>query len=483
MFVTHISPYIFTMLLSTFLKCIALLIIAALFQLCLKKLSSNLKHVLWLTMLFSIVIIPACFFIIPLDFFRINVQSRSSFEALRILDAVLPRYNEFGSQMQPAAGVVAVTSTTQSMGLISSWAVIGVALWIAGIMFSLIRVIVGKIGIVRIRTDARFIENKSIIETLKNLTKKLGIQRNIQVLTSSSCRVPFTYRTIKPVILLPFGATAWPSERLRSVLLHELAHVKRLDSLTLLFARIVCSLFWFIPTVWIAYRHLHIEQEKSCDEYAVGEGIKAARYVQHIMNVVRLARGRVLLTGIFITRGKKKMLEKRILHLLKSDALKFLTRKKVLIASIVLCFFVLFPILVFNPIFAEDGAKSISEQEFWDTISGVWINTHHYSGNVPFQEQKVIIHSDGKFGFYPLITDTVPVREINTFIFLTQAWIDSEGFVWFKGTLKDPYTFYLLGRITDSGNTWEWIGDSINNPTEWDTSKVRYEHYEIRYRQ
>jgi beta-lactamase regulating signal transducer with metallopeptidase domain len=274
MLIMRISPYISSVLFSTFLKGIVLLIIAALMQLCFKKLSSNLKHILWLTMLFSTILIPVSYFIISPDFFRIKVQSRSSSEALRILDAVLPRYSEFGSQNGSAAGIVSVTNTTQIMGLFSHWAVICVLLWIAGIIFSLTRVIVGKIGIMKIWSDACFIKNRSINETLGFFSKKLAIQRKIQVLTSSSCRVPFTYRTFKPVILLPSGATKWPSERLRSVMIHELAHVKRFDSFTLLFARIVCALFWFIPIVWIAYRHLHIEQEKSCDEYAVHTGMK-----------------------------------------------------------------------------------------------------------------------------------------------------------------------------------------------------------------
>ena len=125
--------------------------------------------------------------------------------------------------------------------------------------------------------------------------------------------------------------------------------------------------------------------------------------------------------------------------------------------------------------------KRISEKEFWNVISGVWLNTN-YLGNTPFYEQKLIIHTDGKFGYYPLTTNTDPIREIYPFNF-TQAWIDSEGVVWFKGTFREPYTIYTLSRITDSGNTLEIIGDSINNPTEWDTSKVRYENYEIRYRQ
>jgi beta-lactamase regulating signal transducer with metallopeptidase domain len=480
MFITRISPYIFSMLLSTFVKSIALLIIAALIQLCLQKLSSNLKHILWLTMLSGIVLIPVSFFIISPDFFRIVVQSRSSFDALRILNAVFPRYNEFGPQIQSAAGMVSATKTTQSMGLISQWAVICVVLWIAGIMFSLIRVILGKIGIMEIRTDACLIENRSIIEMLELLTKKLGIRRKIQVLTSSSCRVPFTYRTFKPVILLPSGATEWPSERLRSVLIHELAHVKRIDSFTLLLARIVCSLFWFIPTVWIAYRHLYIEQEKSCDEYAVDDGIEAIRYARHILNVARLARGRILLTGIFISRGKRKMLEKRILHLLRHDALKYLAKKKVFVATVALCLLMTFPILVFNPTFAEDVKKKISEKDFWNALSGTWVNTK-YLGTYAWFEQKVIICPDGKWECYHLITDTNPSRQ-GYYGTVTETWTDSEGVIWCKSKMEAGATRYQLHKISDSGNTWEICDGPDTYPAEMDKTQPNY-MYIIRYRQ
>ena len=481
MLITRISPYITSMLLSTLIKGLALLTIAAVIQLCLQKLSSNLKHILWLTMLSSIVLIPVCFFLISPDFFRIVVQPGSSFEAIRILNAALPRYNEFGAQVQSAAEMISVTKTTQSMGLVFFWAVICVMLWIAGIIFSITRVILGKIGIMKIRTDARFIENRSIIETLEILLGKLGIRRNVQVLTSSSCRVPFTYRTFKPVILLPSGATEWPGERLRSVLIHELAHVKRSDSFTLFFARIVCALFWFIPTVWIAYRHLHIEQEKSCDEFAVGEGIEAVRYVRHVLNVIRLARGRVLLTGIFISRGKRKMLEKRILHVLRHDALKYLTRKNVFVATVVLCFFLIFPILVFNPMFADDVKKKISEKDFWNALSGTWVNTE-YLGKWPWFEQKLTVNTDGKLECYPLITDTSPSRQ-GYYCDLTEAWIDSEGVIWCKSTTEASVTIYFLSKISDSGNTWEMCGGPDTYPTEIDRSYTRYQYYYIRYRQ
>jgi beta-lactamase regulating signal transducer with metallopeptidase domain len=481
----NISPFIISILFSVFLKSTFLLIIATLLHISLKKLSSNFKHTVWLAILFIVVLIPVRFFIVSPDFFNLEVQTKSSSEAVRILDAVTPIYNELGARTQSASGIGTITDTVQSTGLIFPWAVFFVVLWIAGIMFSITRVILGKIGIIKICADCRSIESRHIVKTVAFLSKNLGIRRNIQVLTSSACRVPFTYKTLKPIILLPPGATGWPSERLRSVLIHEMAHVKRFDSFTLLFARVVCSIFWFIPTVWIAYRNLHMEQEKSCDEYAVGEGIEADRYARHLLNVVRVVRGRVLLTGIFISRGRKKMLEKRILHLLRPGALKFLSKKKVFIAIALVGFLLLLPILVFNPMFAydvkKDVVKKISEKDLWETVSGTWVNTE-YTGIQRF-EQKVIIRPDGKWECYQLIKDTNPSRNgyYHTF---TEAWIDSEGVIWYNFIDKievagdrELIEVYGLGKISEYGNRWEYIMDAPSYPTEWDTSCRGYKSY------
>ena len=128
------------------------------------------------------------------------------------------------------------------------------------------------------------------------------------------------------------------------------------------------------------------------------------------------------------------------------------------------------------------GEDKISKKVFWNAMSGTWVNTD-YLGNTPWYEQKLIIHTDGKFGYYPLTTDTNPIRE-GYYFTLTEAWIDSEGITWYKAIRKEPGgDFHELGKISDSGNRWEFIADAHNEPTEWDTTITRYEWYEIRYRE
>jgi hypothetical protein len=129
--------------------------------------------------------------------------------------------------------------------------------------------------------------------------------------------------------------------------------------------------------------------------------------------------------------------------------------------------------------FAKGDKDKISKKEFWNTLSGTWVNTE-YLGTWEYYEQKLIVYPDGKFEYFPLTTDTDPSRQ-GYFFTLTEVWIDSKGVMWYKGISKVQLSHYELGKISASGDTWECIADSVHEPTEWDTSKSRYEIDEIRY--
>jgi len=71
---------------------------------------------------------------------------------------------------------------------------------------------------------------------------------------------------LRPRIVLPRGlAGSLDDEALRHVLLHELAHVKRLDGLAQALAGLVAAVHWFNPLAWYALRRLEAECETACD--------------------------------------------------------------------------------------------------------------------------------------------------------------------------------------------------------------------------
>ena len=104
--------------------------------------------------------------------------------------------------------------------------------------------------------------------------------------------VPMTFGLLRPVVLMPYGAAKWPAERLRVVMLHEIAHVKRRDWLTTMLAEVACALYWFHPLVWLAAHRLRVESEQECDDLVLTSGVQAVDYADHLLEVVRGLTGR-----------------------------------------------------------------------------------------------------------------------------------------------------------------------------------------------
>jgi|CXWL01.1.fsa_nt_gi beta-lactamase regulating signal transducer with metallopeptidase domain len=86
-------------------------------------------------------------------------------------------------------------------------------------------------------------------------------------------------------ILLPAQAADWSAERRREVLLHELGHMKRRDSLTQRLAGYLRALFWFSPGVWFALRRLRIEQEHASDAFVLAAGAAPEDYARTLVDV------------------------------------------------------------------------------------------------------------------------------------------------------------------------------------------------------
>src|SRR4029079_9712727 len=97
--------------------------------------------------------------------------------------------------------------------------------------------------------------------------------------------MPSTWGIFNPTVLLPGDADTWDEERRRVVLLHELAHVRRKDSLMQIIAQVCCAVYWFHPAVWYTSRKLQSERELACDEHVLALGMNACDYAAHLLEI------------------------------------------------------------------------------------------------------------------------------------------------------------------------------------------------------
>lgn len=127
--------------------------------------------------------------------------------------------------------------------------------------------------------------NAAWTELLSRAAADLRLREHVELRLARDSVMPMTWGTRRPKILLPAEARDWTSARRRLVLLHELGHVRRRDSLTQIIAAIVRALCWFQPGAWFAAQQLRLEQELAADDLALGAGAPPNRYARNLLDL------------------------------------------------------------------------------------------------------------------------------------------------------------------------------------------------------
>ena len=99
------------------------------------------------------------------------------------------------------------------------------------------------------------------VDMLQKLTKGRSTPR---IFRSGLAATPMLVGLFCPAIVLPMRE--YTPAHLRSILLHELTHLRRLDIAVKWASLLACALHWFNPLVWLARREIDRTCELSCDE-------------------------------------------------------------------------------------------------------------------------------------------------------------------------------------------------------------------------
>jgi len=158
-----------------------------------------------------------------------------------------------------------------------------------------------------VRSAAPVLDGR-VRSTFEAARETIGLGRDFLVLESDRVPAPMSYGLVHPVVLLPRGLAGRLSElELRALAIHELAHLKRSDSLVLSAAALVRAALFFHPLVWLACRQISNLSEVACDDTVLDTGSEPVSYAKMLTRLAeelpRRAIGTELASGILLSKG------------------------------------------------------------------------------------------------------------------------------------------------------------------------------------
>jgi beta-lactamase regulating signal transducer with metallopeptidase domain len=264
--------------------CFALLCVLLIILLDIRK--PEVKHFLWTATLYGMLLLP----ILQLAAVRFNADA-PVLPQPRI--TTLP--SRSASHPQPHKVQVEASATVTSNEPFR-WPILGASLYlaVAATLFGRLAFSLRKVATLVARSepvfdwDLRHLCHDVWLESLAPYKPRVRISREITI--------PLAAGNYEPIILLPITWRRWPAEKLRAVLIHERAHVRREDATTMQLSSLAICLFWFHPLVFWLRRQLHASAEEACDD-AIVESIDRRRYSEILIDFaadVQHKRGRLL---------------------------------------------------------------------------------------------------------------------------------------------------------------------------------------------
>ena len=308
-------------LLDAVIKVTLLLAAAGAASLALARASASARHLVWTIALTGALVLPVLSVALPrwqLPLVTFTTPAPDVVDTdVNAAAPLIRRSPSPATISQPVANNTMAAEPTARAGWTPTSMLL--AIWIAGAALVLSRLLLGIVAVRWMARRTSRVLNAPWLPLAVELAQEIGIRYRVVFLESNSATMPMAFGILRPAVLMPADAARWPIERLRIVLLHELAHVKRRDCLTHAVAQIACAAYWFNPLVWIAARHIRTERERACDDLVIASGTRGSDYAEELLEIARVMRaGRFpgLMTGATLAMAHRSQLEGRLIAIL-----------------------------------------------------------------------------------------------------------------------------------------------------------------------
>lgn len=184
------------------------------------------------------------------------------------------------------------------------------------------------------------------INLVNKYARKIGIVKKVNIHLSRYISVPATLNFFKPVILLPLAAfNHLTPQQVESIILHELAHIKRNDYLINIMASVIETILFFNPFVHLLGKSLKKEREHCCDDFVLQHRFDPHSYASALLSLEQM---RVSLQPMAIAAtGDNRQLLGRIKRIMDINTAPFNYGQRLL--ALVLMTFVMISVAWLSP--------------------------------------------------------------------------------------------------------------------------------------
>jgi beta-lactamase regulating signal transducer with metallopeptidase domain len=318
------SPLTFNTWVELGLKGAVVLLTAAVACGVLRRASAASRHLVWAAAVIAVLALPALSMVVPdlplplagarLDsaFPQVSVPlaRRTAEPPVRHADV---RTSTGARAARPAAPADPARPAVEPIVVPTTSILLGV--WALGAAVLLARLVAAMSGVRRLVKTAAPVDDEAWDMQLEAAGADLNVSSLPELRRSPALSVPMTCGIVRPTILLPVSARQWEPSRVRVVLLHELAHVRRRDCLVHCVTQAALALHWFNPLMWMAQSRLRAERERACDDLVLVAGTHGPDYAEHLLDIARQFRRQAVgLAAVAMARPSE--LEGRLLAIL-----------------------------------------------------------------------------------------------------------------------------------------------------------------------
>jgi len=318
---------------------------------CVPKLGAATRYAIWLGALAALVLIPILTAGLSMQRSEpaIDAAVTGEVNSVPIPPVAQPRINTTRTAPEPASAVSEPASAAPRKSRITipqSFAVAVALVWTLVACARGLLLLLDVRALAAIRRDAWL----------------WSAAHEYPVLLSHRVHLPLAFGFVRAAIILPASLVEeLPAETVETIVIHEVAHLRRYDVWTNALARIAEAFVALNPFAWFLMRRISMEREIACDDWVVARTGKGDAFAQALATLASSAVARVPIAAPSAL-GSRHSVVVRIERLLDSHPRRLRLSPPALGGALMLLALIAFTVQSVSPVLAYEPQQGVLAQ-------------------------------------------------------------------------------------------------------------------------